>query len=106
MTNSRKKHSTGEVAALIEEIADRIGRGDRSFGLQLPLQSVLEALIETRHVTGLLLLNRISLLLLTSEGGPTRYEYVRNIVETLAPLDSAKDRAALRALAKEIRGEE
>lgn len=107
MSRRRKKQpiSRDETAALIEQIAERIANGDRSFDLQLPMTAAQQGLVELRDVEGSLQLNRISLLLLTENGtANVRYDYVRKRVEELAPLDPESDVAALRTLAEEIRG--
>jgi hypothetical protein len=107
MRRRRKKQpvSREETAALIEQIAERIANGDRSFDLQLPMTTAQQRLVELRDVEGSLLLNRISLLLLTENGtANVRYDYVRERVKELAPLDPDTDVAALRALAEKIRG--
>jgi len=109
MSKKRKGYSLTreETATLIDEIAERIANGDRSFDLQLPLQQALEALVEIRHVDGLKLLNRIALLLNTESGKANpRYDYVRKTVEALPPFDPIEDSNALRSLANDVRSEE
>lgn len=86
-----------EVAALIEDIADRIASGDQSFEIQLPITTAQEALLELRHIEGLKLLNRVGLLHLMQNGTKdVRYDYIRREMEELTPLDVKQDSATLR----------
>lgn len=93
-----------ETAALINEIAERVAKGDRSFDLQIPIVKAEQALAELRHLDGLKLLNRIGLLLITLNGkAKSRYELVQKTVEALPPFNPIEDSIALRSLADEIR---
>jgi hypothetical protein len=94
------------IAELIEQVADGVARGDWSFGLQMPLTAAERALIDLQHLDGLKLLNRVGILLLTKNGrAEVRYDFVRRTVASMAPLDPVEDANALRALARELRGE-
>ena len=93
-----------ETAALIDEIAERIEKGDRSFDLQIPITKAQQALIELRNLDGLELLNRIGLLLTAHDGkAKYRYELVQKTIEALPPFNPVEDSIALRSLADEIR---
>jgi hypothetical protein len=89
-----------ETASLLEEVAERLANGDRSFDLQSQLARASETLAEMRHVEGLILLNRLKRLLPTE---PSWYGIVRETVEALPPLDPASDADALRSLASDVR---
>jgi len=78
------------------------GGGSRKMRPHLAIERVL---IELRHVEGLKLLTRISLLLLTANGTTNvTVEYAKKRVDSLEPINPAADSAALRSLAEEIRG--
>ena len=75
-----------ELASTIEALADRIAEGDRSFELQVLIQTIEGALLELENTDGLILLNRIGLLLITDDGrNPTMYEFVQKQVESMDP---------------------
>jgi len=93
-----------DTANMLENIAERIANGERSFDLQLPITTSQETLIKMRHIEGLKLLNRISLLLnVHDKKGKYRYEIIQKTIESLPPLDPDLDCNKLRELANEIR---
>ncbi len=102
---AKQRLTKNETAILIEEVANRIEQGDRSFDLHLPLIKAQKGLAELYHLEGVQLLNRIGLLLTHDEGETFFYPMVKETIEALSPLDPAKDCEALRTLAKEIRNE-
>jgi hypothetical protein len=93
-----------DLAEVLEGLAERISRRDMSYDVQGQVLAAMSALVELRHIEGVLLLNRLSFLLLTDGGGGVmKYEYARKWAQQLAPLDPAKEAAALRQLAAELR---
>ena len=94
-----------EIATLIDQIAERIIKGDRSFDLQIPLTQAQMALAKLHHLSGTGLLNRLGLLLLNDGKDNTGFQYpgVKETIESLAPLDPIQDGNALHELANEIR---
>lgn len=88
---------------MLEDIAERIADGDRSFDLQVALTQAEAACAKIQNLEGLKLLNRIGLLLSTEGGKATRYSYVQEIVEALPLLNPAEDARALRSLAYDVR---
>jgi hypothetical protein len=93
-----------EIATVIEEVADYVANRDYSFDTQILISTAQQALAELRHLEGMQLLNRISLLLLTENGTTNmRYDFVRSTMESMPPLDPAEDSAALRSIAADLR---
>lgn len=107
MSKKGSSLSREETANLLEEIAKHIIDGDRSFDLQLPITQAQEAMLEMRHMDGMKLLNRIALLLLTSDGkANVGNDFTRKRVEALNPLDPMEDSKALQILADEVRSKD
>lgn len=96
-----------EVANLIDQIAEEIKNGNRSFDIQLPLSEAEKALAKLRHLEGIKLLNRIGLLLLNENRKGTGFFYpgVKETIDKLPPLDTVEDVKALQDLANQIRND-
>lgn len=104
MARKIKLDTPGQLAAALDHIGARIASNDLSFDLQLELCDAEEALVRMKHIDGLRLLNRISMMHNTENGTKhVKYELVRNAVAQMDPLDPVKDSAAVRTLASELR---
>jgi hypothetical protein len=104
MAKRRTPMTKERIAAAIEAVADRVAQEDYSFDIQVTASKAELGLTELRNVEALKLLSRVSILLLTKNGTKTSpYKYVQKQLESLTPLDSVADSAALRAVAQELR---
>ena len=101
--------SRENLANLLDELADRIEGGDKSFALQVPLTQAAQALAILEHRQGAQLLVQIMTLLLhqrpRSSANSAIEDYLKRHTAHLKPLDPPKDAAAMRELANEIRSE-
>ncbi len=95
--------SNNELKRLIVELSELVSKGDTSFDIQVLTTTISEALMERRHIDGLKLVTRISLLSIVSDmGGKSRYDYVNRHVENSEPLDPKEDATALNEMANEF----
>lgn len=104
-TKRKKQVPLVHAAKLIEEIAKRVETQNYAFDIQVNISTVGQALLEIRHLDGLILINRVALLLNTQNGKATsnRYgDYIQKRLAKIPSLDPIADSAALRALAAEI----
>ena len=72
----------GEIATQIEEVAERLANGDRSFDLYIATSAAQAAQVGLgdieRHLDGLKLLSRVGFLLVTENGtADMKYDFVR-----------------------------